>query len=176
MRPYQRLLIDAKRHSYSGHLKQFLHVCGPNQFGEQTVVVIGPHLPFGDADLMNEAFLSFIDVMDHIVNGKYIAIFFCAQKKSGLTIESIRDMYQSLDEKYSRNLVNLFIVYCKVVDRIWTWAMTTMHGFSGIKDKMKFVPSLYNLKQLTDLDSLPVLPTVIYELETLARTKKATTP
>ena len=145
-------------------LQKFVYFCGPNKVGDQTVVVIGQNLPSGDAALLHEAFLYFINFMDNIVSDRYIVIFFCSKNKKAFSIEECQDMLVSLDGKYARNLVNLFVVHSNIFDRIWTWAATTFK-LTGLKDKVKFVSSLLSLDEMIEVSTLP-LPSTVYELET----------
>ena len=170
VRPYNRLLIEAKKHKYSGKLQKFMLTCGVNKSGAQTVVLIGHYLPYGDPVLMNEAFLFFIDFMDQMANEPFSVIFFCSRSaKIGITNYEWQDMFLSLDEKYGRNLCTLYIVHCTLVGRINTWAMTTFR-LSVLKDKIKFVNSLLALDDLIDISTLP-LPTVVYEQEASVQSK-----
>ena len=154
---YERLLRKAKQEDLTDiHNLRFCYVTGEDRWGRPVVVVVGKKLNFDTVD-KEKALIYWISLLDQIVQNDYVVIYFHTQTTAANhpSMNYVRDVYNTLDHKYKKNLKALYIVHPSLWSRVVTWWFTTFQAVS-MKPKVTFLGGVEYLNEVISLDQLQV--------------------
>uniref|UniRef100_F6WIP7 Macro domain-containing protein n=1 Tax=Ciona intestinalis TaxID=7719 RepID=F6WIP7_CIOIN len=119
---YHRLLRCARTENLSEIAStKALYVCGNDRGGSPVVVLVAKYMNVQNMN-MEKALLYFIHILDSVVNERYSLVYFhtVSESKNHPSVEFIRHVYHTLDQRYRENLKYLYIVHPSFMSKVKT--------------------------------------------------------
>ena len=162
---YQHYLRRSLTENFLDFMKlKAFYKSGLDYSGRQVVTFIGKLLPVSQLDL-EKATCYFIHTMESVVNKPYVLVYFNTDNTSENQLDSnfLKQLYATVDDRYKKNLVALFIVHPNWWFKVSAWWLLTFTA-SDIKDKVYYLDGIEFLYDNISADSLD-LPTFVYEFD-----------
>ncbi|XP_078485895.1 ganglioside-induced differentiation-associated protein 2 [Ciona intestinalis] len=176
-RIYHRLLRCARTENLSEIAStKALYVCGNDRGGSPVVVLVAKYMNVQNMN-MDKALLYFIHILDSVVNERYSLVYFhtVSESKNHPSVEFIRHVYHTLDQRYRENLKYLYIVHPSFMSKIFVWLFSTFSA-SDVKGQVLSIKNIPQLYQFISSDQIDIPPFVVdYDLEANASTYNSST-
>ncbi|XP_014207633.1 protein GDAP2 homolog [Copidosoma floridanum] len=133
-----------------------LYQSGVDRQGRPVIVFLGKWFPANDLNL-DKALLYLIHLMDPIVRGDYVIIYFHTMtlSRNYPSLRWLREVYNILPYKYKKNLKHFYIVHPTIWTKMMTWWFTTFMA-PAIKEKVHNLPGMEYLFEIMSPDQLEV--------------------
>lgn len=119
-----------------------LYQCGVDRLGRPVIVFIGKWFPATKINL-EKALLYVIHLMDPIVNGDYVIVYFhtLTSNNNYPSFTWLREVYNILPYKYKKHLKHFYVVHPTFWTKMMTWWFTTFMA-PAIKEKVHNFPGI----------------------------------
>uniref|UniRef100_T1JKQ9 Macro domain-containing protein n=1 Tax=Strigamia maritima TaxID=126957 RepID=T1JKQ9_STRMM len=154
---YERLL----RRSRTEDLSEIsgigcLYQSGCDRLGRPVIVFVGKWFKFNEINL-DKALLYLVYLLDSVVKQDYIIVYFhtLTTSENHSSMAWIRDVYNSLEYKYKKNLKAFYIVHPTFWTKLMCWWFTTFMA-PAIKHKVQSLGGIEYLYGIMDANQLEI--------------------
>eukprot|EP00911_Craspedida_sp_UC1_P000566 UC1_evm1s435 len=140
---YRRWLRRARQEDVSSIAAlRCLYLGGLDREGRRIVVWVGKRFDARNVDL-NKSLCHVINTLDSVVDREFVIVYFHAKTTSANqpSTSFLREAYRNLDNRYRKNMRQLYIVHSSLWTKIMVWFFATF-TLSDIKKKIQHLKGL----------------------------------